>query len=209
MAKIGAIYLGGSDFSQGEPEHFSGGIAFQLKSKSKINHIWSSDDSNWEVEIKQNHKYVIARSHKEIGLNDLVNLGLEQIQRCFDILVVKKIGVFGVHQPEFENISLFKDNSRYVLHYFCIHSLGMQASFSIEVRDKNGNIRPSSPIPEPAWTWAFRYYRLSQDSQDIFEAYRNLFLSLEALLNDICPQQSREGERRWLSRVSFNSMLSN
>jgi hypothetical protein len=42
---------------------------------------------------------------------------------------------------------------------------------------------------------------LSQASQDIFEAYRNLFLSLEALLNRIRPKLPRESERTWLKNA--------
>ena len=42
---------------------------------------------------------------------------------------------------------------------------------------------------------------MSQASQDIFEAYRNLFLSLEALLNNIRPQLRSEGEKRWLKNA--------
>ncbi len=80
-------------------------------------------------------------------------------------------------------------------------NLEIATKLSVEVRDKNGNIVPPNPIPEPIWTWAFRYYRLSQDSQDIFEAYRNLFLSLEALLNEILPKKRSEHEKTWLENA--------
>ena len=52
----------------------------------------------------------------------------------------------------------------------------------------------------PIWNESFRYYRLSQSSSDLFEAYRNLFLAFEALLNSICPKNRNEGEAAWLKR---------
>ena len=217
MAKIGSIYLGGRDFPECAPEHFPCGIAFPLKGKSELSQVWASDDPNWQVEIKQGHEYVVAQSHKAIELEDLVATGLEEIQRCLDVTAVKKKGTLSVHQPEAENIAVFRKNGDYVLRHFCMRPLEVEVSVSIEHRDKLGNIVPPTPIPEPTWTWAFRYYRLSQNSQDIFEAYRNLYLSFEALLNEICPKQSSEGERKRLkttlstitSRVNLSSHVPN
>lgn len=201
MAKIGSIYLAGKELPQNAPEHFSSGIAFPLRAGSGISHIWNSDDSNWQVELKRDHTHVVARSHHPLDYENLVTGGLEQIQRCLDIIAVKKIGLFCVCHPELDNVAVFQENRDYVLRHFSVSSLGIEATAKIEVRDKEGNIVPPTPIPEPTWTWAFRYYRLSQTSEDIFEAYRNLFLSLEALLNEICPKQPSEREKKWLERA--------
>jgi hypothetical protein len=51
-----------------------------------------------------------------------------------------------------------------------------------------------------AWVPAFRFHRLSQSSRDLFDAYRNLFLGLEALLDQLFPKGRREGEKEWLLR---------
>jgi hypothetical protein len=115
--------------------------------------------------------------------------------------------------PGINHIGLFQRDGEAILRHFSVTTLGIRASVSVEVRDKDGNIKPSAPIPEPLWTWAFRYYRLSQASQDIFEAYRNLFLSLEALLNHIRPKLQNEREKRWLknalSEVATKVQLAN
>jgi hypothetical protein len=213
MAKIGNIYLGGKEPKTPDSEHFLSRIAFPLKSESEIDYIWESQDSHWQVEIKQNHAHAVARSRDPQAYDNLVTSGLEQIQRCLDIIAVKKLGTLVLDHPEINHIALFQRNGETILRHFSVATLGIETKVSVEVRDKDGNIKPSDPIPEPTWTWAFRYYRLSQASQDIFEAYRNLFLSLEALLNSIRPYLRGEGERTWLknalSEVATKVQLAN
>ena len=201
MTKIGNIYLGGKESETPNSEHFPSGIAFSLKCESEIDYIWESQNSRWQVELKQDHVYAVARSCDPQAYDNLVTSGLEQIQRCLDIIAVKKLGIIVLNHPEINHIALFQRNGEAILRHFSVDTLGTETSLSVEVRGKDGNIKASTPVPELSWNWAFRYYRLSQASQDIFEAYRNLFLSLEALLNNIRPKLPKESERTWLKNA--------
>jgi hypothetical protein len=201
MAKIGNIYIGGKEAETPNSEHFPSGIASPLKFESKVDYTWDSQDARWQVELQKGHASVVARSRDPQAYDNLVTTGIAQIQICLDIIAVKKLGILVLDHPEINHIALFQRDNEAVLRHFSVHTLGIDAKFSVEVRDKDGNIKPSPPIPEPSWTWAFRYYRLSQASQDIFEAYRNLFLSLEALLNNIRPWQKGEREKAWLKKA--------
>ena len=201
MAKIGSIYLGGKESETADSENFPSGIAFPLKHEPEIDCIWESQDSRWQVELKQDHVYAVARSRDPQGYDNLVTSGLEQIQRCLDITAFKKLGILVLDHPEINHIALFQRNGETILRHFSVATVGVETNVSTEVRDRDGNIKASAPIPGPTWTWAFRYYRLSQASQDIFEAYRNLFLSLEALLTLIRPKLPGEGERKWLKNA--------
>jgi len=201
MARIGNVYLGGKESETPSSENFPSGIAFPLKGDCEIDYIWESQDLSWQVELKRGHVYAVARSHDPKAYGNLVTSGLEQIQRCQDTIAVKKLGILVLDHPEINHIGLFQRDGEAILRHFSVATLGFGIDFSAEVHDKDGNIKPSAPIPEPIWTWAFRYYRLSQASQDIFEAYRNLFLSLEALLNKIRPKSRSEGEKTWLKNA--------
>jgi hypothetical protein len=201
MANIGSIYLGGKRPKTPNSEYFPSGIAFPLKRETEIDYEWESQDSHWQVELKQGHVYAVARSHELQTYNNLVTFGLEQIQRCLDIIAVKKLGIIVLDHPEISHIALFERNGEATIRHFSVSTLGIETHVSIVVRDKDGNVKPSTPLPEPSWNWAFRYYRLSQASQDIFEAYRNLFLSFEALLHSIRPKLPRETERAWLKNA--------
>ncbi len=50
----------------------------------------------------------------------------------------------------------------------------------------------------PTWGPGLRFFRLFQLSTDIFDAYRNAFLALEALLDVAIPPGAPHGEYRWL-----------
>jgi hypothetical protein len=71
-------------------------------------------------------------------------------------------------------------------------------TFSLTATDINGVPLPPSPVPQPVWDESFRYYRLSQSTDDLFDAYRNLYLGLESLLSLIRPKMKREKEGDWL-----------
>jgi hypothetical protein len=201
VAKIGNIYLGGKESGIPDSERFLSGIAFPLKNEPEIDFSWESQDSRWQVELSRGNANVVARSHDSQAYDSLVTSGLEQIERCLDIVAVVKPITLILDHPETSHIAVFQRDKESVLRHFSICALGIKTEASVEVRDKDGNIKPLPPIPEPSWTWAFRYYRLSQASQDIFEAYRNLFLSLEALLHSVCPHLPGEGERTWLKKA--------
>ncbi|MFC6080163.1 hypothetical protein [Sphaerisporangium aureirubrum] len=67
----------------------------------------------------------------------------------------------------------------------------------LRVLDSNGMDVTPTPVP-PAWDQSYRYYRLSQITPDMADAYRNMFLMLESLLSDIRPQRYGERENDWL-----------
>lgn len=57
---------------------------------------------------------------------------------------------------------------------------------------------PTTPAHHPA----LRFYRLSQASDDLFDAYRNAYLSLECLISGESAKVHREPELDWLIRVA-------
>jgi hypothetical protein len=201
MAKLGEIFLGGREPELTGSEQFLSGIGFPLNVEPEIDCVWESQDSNWQVELKKKQLYAVAKSRIIQDYDNLVVNGLEQIQRCLDIVVAKKLGLIAVDHPEASHIAVFTEGNHTILRHHAIHKLGMSANCTVVVRDKDGNIKPQPPIPEPRWTSAFRYYRLSQTSQDIYEAYRNLYLCFEATLNEICSRLPREREGTWLKRA--------
>lgn len=58
----------------------------------------------------------------------------------------------------------------------------------------------SEDLPDPEWHESFRFRRNAYTAQDVFDAYRNTYLALEALLSSLVPR-SREREVDWLERA--------
>jgi hypothetical protein len=79
-------------------------------------------------------------------------------------------------------------------------TVGMGVDAEVVATDKDGNIK-RQPVPVPIWTPGLRFYRLSQACRNLYDAYRNLFLGLEALLDTLCQKDRNEGERAWLLRA--------
>jgi hypothetical protein len=67
--------------------------------------------------------------------------------------------------------------------------------------DANGNEIPPLPYVPPPHHPAYRFFRYSQAAQSVFDAYRNMFLALEAVLDHIASKQPGEGETEWLRRA--------
>jgi hypothetical protein len=70
------------------------------------------------------------------------------------------------------------------------------------VRDSQGNVIQSQTVI-PTHHLGFRFYRLSQVSDDLFDAYRNMYLAFESLLSSRYPK-GKELEITWL-RSSLSS----
>ncbi|GAB4662740.1 hypothetical protein MOKP64_50770 [Mycobacterium avium subsp. hominissuis] len=60
------------------------------------------------------------------------------------------------------------------------------------VTDPQGNVVPPPPEPSPLVDDAFRFVRMARTSDDLFDAYRNMFLAFESLLSDIRPRQRQQ-----------------
>ncbi|MDO9091128.1 MAG: hypothetical protein Q7U99_00585 [Rubrivivax sp.] len=58
---------------------------------------------------------------------------------------------------------------------------------SITVKDAQGNVVPPTPVI-PRHHIGFRFFRLSQASDDLYDAYRNMYLAFESLLSSRYPK---------------------
>jgi len=78
-------------------------------------------------------------------------------------------------------------------------------ALQIEVRDAAGNIVPPTPLPPPTWHPSMRYFRRSQVTTDLYDAFRNVYLALESLLSAVEPMPVKangrpdKGERAWFA----------
>lgn len=66
---------------------------------------------------------------------------------------------------------------------------------------------PAPPLSPPEWHPSFRYFRLSQTTDDLSDAFRNLYLAIESILSTATPQKLKpngvnaEGDKRWFRRA--------
>jgi hypothetical protein len=206
MVKVGELYLGGSEGHPTTKTVFLSGVAFYLTQSSILDEIAHTEYGNWEIEVKKNHHTIVARSTEIFPLEHILSEAYSNCQKFLDLLSVYHHNTTVIKNPGTDFIAVFNQNGKSILRASSNANLGINITVTATVRDKDGNIKESPQEPKPKWNQAFRYYRLSQSSSDLYEAYRNLFLSFESLLHGICPINPGEGETRWFTRAMTEVM---
>ncbi|MBP6151852.1 MULTISPECIES: hypothetical protein [unclassified Acinetobacter] len=199
MASIGNIFIAGREQHGGI---YKCGIMFSMKAISPDNIILDLQNNSWQVEFFKNTNQIVARTLNELSKEDLLSQGFQIVQQTLDLLSIKGILSTTLESPAKSHRGIYHSSGRLIFYCYALAELPISIDFSIKRIDLNGNEikEESTPSPQINWHESFRYYRLSQSTSDLFEAYRNLFLALEALLNKICPKKKAEQEGIWLRR---------
>jgi hypothetical protein len=201
MARQGDIYLGGVEGSPTSGQVYNSGVGFSLTAPSPFSDVYSFEDGRWEVEVRKGQFTVVARSLEVLPPDDILNQGYEACQKYLDQVSITKQKYIDIEDSDESYTLLFKEGERWVLRRVSITKLGIEVSLSTKVFRDGKEVFPP-PESGIKWIPASRYYRLSRTSQDIYEAYRYLFLSFESLISEIIPQKSHgEGENAWLRRA--------
>jgi hypothetical protein len=198
MAFIGDMFIAGSEHLD---DKYKSGVVFSISQKSPISFVYEFNDGSWQVEFQQNSDDVIARSTSKLDRETLQSSGFEVVQTALDILSVKGTLTAYVTHPATTSIGVYWANMKSVVYFQSLIDFHMGVSIQTRQLDASGNEITPPPPTELTWNESFRYYRLSQSSTDLFEAYRNLFLAFEALLYSICSKNQKEGEVAWLRRT--------
>ena len=202
MVKIGDIYLGGADIYN--DNIYKSGVGFFLTDDSKISNTLPFENGKWDVELKEGQQSIVARCTDVLSEEQILNLGLKYCQQAIDFLSTEYAEYLSIQGLGNIHILLYKNDDQFILKQVQTTGFTLETNVEVIVRDSSGNIVPQPAPPEPKWTHALRFYRLSQNTNDLYEAYRNAFLSFEFLLNEIHPIRLKpngkpdQGERDWL-----------
>ncbi|MEX2464442.1 MAG: hypothetical protein WD428_01055 [Gaiellaceae bacterium] len=155
--------------------------------------------SGWVVEIREGSKYVVARGGHESGYDEARKAAMAAANEGLDFIAMRGTANLTIVGGEDDHIVWWAERRKAVL-----RTVGFVTTFvevgipTLTVRDPvTGEPTPQPPAPPEHWHESFRYFRLSQVTDDLFEAYRNAYLALESILDSIHPKTGG-GERRWL-----------
>lgn len=198
MARVGNLFIAGVEDHDGI---YKCGVSYELLRNSPVPLTYTTQQGDWNVEFTTTSNDVVARTTHEMSYDAVQSGGFSAIQEALDVLSVKGILSTNLKNPCKSNICIYRKDGKAILTVYSLFeiSIGLQAELTIT--DASGKEVKSPPPQEPKWNESFRYYRLSQCSSDLFDAYRNLFLAFEALLNSICKKKRSEGECIWLQRA--------
>lgn len=174
------------------------GIALLLTQKSSIDDV-VQPDSKWEVEVRSDNPYVIARGTGPTDSSTAFALAYEAVQKGLDLLSVTGKANLSIRNASEESLVWWREDQAQVLRVVGSAGLTVNVSVMLEVRDEFGNVKPQPPAQPPKYHESLRYFRLSQVTEDLFDAYRNMWLSFELLLSSEFPKNGRE--ITWLRRA--------
>lgn len=179
------------------------GAAFILKTPAQEN--ISLSHKNGIVKIRKDASYILINLHEEVDADQIKAISWESIQDCLDTLAVSHRISLVIKSLENEWLTWHTDISGVCLtfHETAISKWSINARG--EVRDSLGNLLPPEPIIALPHQRAFRYFRFSLATDNLFDAFRNAYLALEWVIADISPRiekgKGSESELNWLIRV--------
>jgi hypothetical protein len=201
MVQIGEIYIGGKERHPHNGNVYNSGVAFSLSKKSPVDGIYEFESGKWEIEIQKNNQNIVARCRDILPEEQILRTGFDFCQKYLDLLSVAQKITLSIDNPGQEYILVFNHDGRMIGRIVTNGDWGMSVEVTATVKDKDGNVVEQPPVPQPNWIPAFRYYRISQSGSDLYDAYRNLYLAFESLIQGITPINSREREIDWLHRA--------
>lgn len=171
------------------------GAAFRLDVPSSVTTQIQHPTGN--VTLREGAPYVTIALHSCHNADAARSLAWQAVQEALDVLAARARIALATSLGEQEFLTWYRGDSG--LHLTCVDTgcATWSANFNFQ-----GSL--SSLLPQPApfvHHAALRFYRLSQVSSDLFDAYRNAYLSLECLLSDVSAKISNERELDWLKRV--------
>ena len=179
----------------------SGAVALSLSKKSQHSRVHHFHDQGWEVELRRGSDHVIARTNLALTGAALLNAAIDQTHRALDLTSLEDSDHLTTARPAEAHIILEDLAGTRVVRLQNVSDCAIGIEMEMTVIRGDGTIEPQ-PVRLPlAWAPAYRFHRLSQSSRDLFDAYRNMFLGLEALLDQLSPKGRQEGEKAWLLRA--------
>lgn len=193
MAAIGGISLDGL----GTTKRYRSAIALHLTKACSVSKVEQLED--WEFELRHGSGFLVARRSAPLDREAALREGYEQAERFLDIISFENSSTVEIGAPGRSHILLFDRDGRSVLERLATSDHPMSIQCTITQHGADGQVIPP-PVPPAKWIPALRFYRLSQASRNPHEAYRNLWLGLEALLSSSAPKGQKEKEGVWLRR---------
>jgi hypothetical protein len=140
---------------------------------------------------------IIRVKGKTLGPDDVMREAHAVAQKGLDFLAVQGRGAFSLPRAHEEHVVWWRERGETTLRVVVSHPVRVSTSATATVT-RGGKVVPPPTPRSSQWDPALRYYRLSQLAEDMFEAYRNGFLALEAMLSRAVSGGPARGDRAWL-----------
>lgn len=165
-----------------------------------------TDPSGIEVEAKRRVKAVVVRNLAGSRPAELLPQALDSANRGLDLLCASGVAPMVIADPDLLNLCWWEgaDSARCMRVACRVRSQArLTVGGGIPDAGDPGNLilAPTSTT----WDPALRYFRLSQVTDDLFDAFRNLYLAVESAFDASFPRPNGMGEGDWLLAALRNA----
>ena len=162
--------------------------------------------ADWTVAVQGGKRILVARGGADTSYAAAFQAGALHAEMGLDLLSVQGRGDLPIEYFDENHLVWWRDNRGLTLRLVEVSPISMHMSVTATVFDAKGKEKVAISPPELSWHESYRYFRLSQTTHDLFDAYRNAYLALESVLSDIAPQRMKgskpaEGEGAWFKRA--------
>ena len=195
MATLASVQIADRDSS------FDSGAAYLLAQKCDVTNIITIS-TNREVEIRKGNPYIVARVKDAANPTNAFNVAYETVQQALDLLSVQGKTHLSTRNASDEYLTWWREPTGQVLRVVSVINLPMTTNMpNVVVTDKEGNVIPQLSPPDIIYHESFRYFRLAQVTDNLFDAFRNMYLAFELILEHITPRENYEKEGKWIKRA--------
>src|SRR6266699_2490443 len=142
--------------------------------------------SGWTAEVLAGTQTIVARGPQASGYETARDAGLDAAQEALDVFCIRGTLSLAVVRVEATHFAWWTDSARTIMRVVGVVDRNVGVTATLSVVDTHGNPKLVPPLPV-VWHPSFRYFRVSQTSTDLFDAYRNLYLALESILTTMVP----------------------
>ncbi|MGV0662005.1 hypothetical protein ABQE46_04250 [Mycobacteroides chelonae] len=170
------------------------GAAFRTGQAGATNAAFDVD--GWTVAVAEGSKWLVVYAPVESDIDQIFGVALARANSCLDYLSATGRGDAVIREACDSHLTWASTGSDVKMRVTSIipGTLGMK--MTVHVLDADGNAIPSLPPPPPQLHDALRFLRMAGTGEVLYDAYRNMFLALEAVLHHLHPHQ-RGGESDW------------
>jgi hypothetical protein len=163
----------------------SAGALLPLASTAQRNWQQAIGDGSTVTLAEKSSHLVVSGLDPATPLDDIATAARFRADQALDIMSMRSAGAHALRDASHAHLVWTSSPAGVILRIVT----EVESAFSVTIG--------GGPIPEPTvWHESMRYFRMSQTTTDLFDAFRNLYLGLESLLSELEPPVNTNGRPR-------------
>lgn len=177
---------------------YSCGALFNLDRAPDVDVDFEFDEG--KITIAQGQQTVSVEFEGSVNAEDTFKKGYRVVQKGLDLLsILGRLDVLTTRAQD-EHFVWWKENGQEIIRLVSTSRLNFSVNINAQVIKKDGSVKPDRELAYVHHP-SLRYYRMAQATDDLFDAYRNMYLAFESMISSRFAKQKSESESEWIERA--------